>query len=99
MAGFGQTLGWIDLHSDMPDGFDEQICGLMWCLCYLSGPVYHGWKYEFGEHKEWEVEVRIHLRTSSKREYLFRTRYHRDTSEGAVQDTAREVLVRLHAHH
>ncbi|KAF0933939.1 hypothetical protein E2562_020850 [Oryza meyeriana var. granulata] len=99
MAGFGQTLGWIALHSDTPDGFNEQLRRLMWCLCYLSRLVYRGQKYEFGESEEWEVEVWIHPCTSSEPKYLFKTRYHRDTPKGAIQDATHEAFVQLHTHH
>ncbi|KAF0931894.1 hypothetical protein E2562_007086 [Oryza meyeriana var. granulata] len=60
MADFGHALGWTALHSGMSNGFNEQFHRLMWCLRYLSGLVYRGWKFEFVERDEWEAEYVHH---------------------------------------
>ncbi|KAF0927259.1 hypothetical protein E2562_031190 [Oryza meyeriana var. granulata] len=84
---------------DTPGGYDEHLCKMMRCLRYLIALVYRARKFGFNDRDEWEASVRIQPCTAVEPEYLFRSRYHRDSMESAVQDAAREAFLRLHAQH
>ncbi|KAF0935074.1 hypothetical protein E2562_030007 [Oryza meyeriana var. granulata] len=99
MVGFGQTLCWIDVTMDSPQGYDEHLCKMMSCLRYPIALVYRAKKYDFSDWDKWEATVRIQPHTTTEPEYLFRSHYYHDSMESAVQDAAREAFLRLYAEH
>ncbi|KAF0895958.1 hypothetical protein E2562_018031 [Oryza meyeriana var. granulata] len=77
-------MGWIDVTMDTLGGYDEHLCKMMSCLRHPVAPACRARRYEFGDRDKWEASMRIQPRTATEPEFLFRSRYHRDSMESAV---------------